>query len=108
MKLKNIGYIAIVAATAVMFVLGSAVPGEAAKKKKAAAAPPPPPAATCWFTATAPVCGARGTMKFTYANSCYAAKDGAKSVSPGPCKVAKAKKGGAKKAKKATKKKMKK
>ena len=104
MKLKNIGYVAIVAATAVMFVLGSAVPGEAAKKKKAAAAPPPP-AATCWFTAKAPVCGVRGKQKFTYTNSCYAAKDGASSVSPGPCKVAKAKKGGTKKAKKAAKKK---
>ena len=106
MKLKNIGYVAIVAATAVMFVLGSAVPGEAAKKKKAAA-PPPQKSAIC-PTAPAPVCAVKGGIKFNYSNSCFAANDGATSVSPGPCKVAKAKKGGSKKAKKAAKKKTKK
>ena len=39
-------------------------------------------------------------MKFTYFNACYAAKDGAKSATPGACKAAKAAKGGEKKAKK--------
>ena len=43
MKLKNLAYATFVAAAAVAFVIGSAVPSEAAKKKKAAAAPPPPP-----------------------------------------------------------------
>ena len=37
MKLKNLAYATFVAAAAVAFVIGSAVPSEAAKKKKAAA-----------------------------------------------------------------------
>ena len=41
MKLRNIAYATFVAAAAVAFVIGSAVPSEAAKKKKEAAAPPP-------------------------------------------------------------------
>jgi len=105
MKLKNIGYVAIVAATAVMFVLGSAVPSEAAKKKKAAAAAPPP--ATCWGVPDKAVCATKGGLKFTYANACYAAKDGAKVVSNKACPTKKAKaakKGGKKKAKKSKKK----
>jgi hypothetical protein len=102
MTLKNIGYGVVVAATALMFVLGSAATGEAKGKKKAAAPAPPPPA-TCWFTAKAPVCAAKGKLKFTYINSCYAAKDGAKSAKQGACKAPKAGKkgGGKKKAKKA-------
>ena len=106
MKLKNIGYVAIVAATAVMFVLGSAVPSEAAKKKKAAAAAPPP--ATCWGVPDKAVCATKGGLKFTYANACYAAKDGAKVVSSKACPAKKAMKAGKKKGKKAAKKPMKK
>src|ERR1700688_4403544 len=85
MKLKNIGYAVVIAATAAAFVIGSIGPSEAKHKKKEAAPAP----ATCWLIAPAPVCGARGHMKFTYINACYAAKDGATSVSPGPCKAAK-------------------
>jgi hypothetical protein len=102
MKLKNIGYAVVVGATALMFVLGSAATGEAKGKKKAAAPAPQP--ATCWFTAKAPVCAAKGKLKFTYINSCYASKDGAKVASKSACKApkaAKGKKGGKKKAKKA-------
>ena len=64
------------------------------------AAPPPDPG-PCFMIA-APVCGAKGGMKFTYANSCFAAKDGAKVVSQGACPPAKAHKKD-KKAKKAAK-----
>jgi hypothetical protein len=97
MKLKNLSYAAFVAATAVALVIGSAVPSEAAKKKKAAAAPPPPQP-TCWFGANAPVCATKGGLKFTYMNSCYAAKDGAKVTSQKACPAKAAKAGGKKKA----------
>jgi hypothetical protein len=99
MKFKNLAYATFVAAAAVAFVIGSAVPSEAAKKKKAAAAaPPPPPQLIC--SGNAPVCADKGGVKFTYFNACYAAKDGAKGAKPGACKVAAAKKGGGKKKKK--------
>ena len=103
MKLRNIGYAAFVVATAAAFVLGAAGSSEAKGKKKAAAEPTEP---SCLLSPDKAVCGVRGGMKFTYKNACYAAKDGAKSVSPGPCKAAKAKKGkkgGKKAAKKAAK-----
>jgi hypothetical protein len=80
------------------------VPSEAAKKKKAAAAAPAPTPITCLGAARAPVCASRGDMKFTYANACYAAKDGAKAAKAGECKPAKAAKK-SKKGKKAAKKK---
>ena len=96
MKIKNLAYATFVAAAAIAFVIGSAVPSEAAKKKKAAAAPAPPPP-TCFVTAPGPVCATKGGQKFNYFNSCYAAKDGATSAKAGECKVAKAKKGGGKK-----------
>src|SRR4029079_9002670 len=102
MKLKNLAYATFVAATAVAFVIGSAVPRAAAKKKKAgAAAPPPPPQVVC-AGGPAPVCATKGGLKFTYHNACWAAKDGATKAKPGECKAAKAAKaaGGGKKAKK--------
>ena len=88
MKLKNLAYATFVAATAVAFVIGSAVPSEAAKKKKAAAAPPPPPQVVC-AGGPAPVCATKGDQKFTYHNACWAGKDGAKGAKPGECKAAK-------------------
>jgi hypothetical protein len=97
---KRIGYAALIAVSAVVFVIGSSATSEAAKKKKAAAAPPPPPA-WCMFYQQ-PVCAAKGKQKITYANACFAAKDGAKVVSQKACAVKKAKK--AKKTKKAMKK----
>jgi len=98
MKIRNLTYATFVAVAAVAFVIGSAVPSEAAKKKKAAAAPPPPPAMqppTCWGAPYAPVCATKGDMKFTYINACYAMKDQAKGATAGACKVAA--KGGKKK-----------
>jgi len=95
MKFKNLAYATFVAAAAVAFVIGSAVPSEAAKKKKeAAAAPPPPPQVIC-AGPPAPVCATKGDQKFTYHNACWAEKDGAKAAKPGECKAAK--KGGGKK-----------
>ena len=89
MKLKNLAYATFVAAAAVAFVIGSAVPSEAAKKKKAAAAPPPPPPQVVCAGGPAPVCATKGDQKFTYHNACWAAKDGAKGAKPGECKAAK-------------------
>ena len=86
-------------AAAVAFVIGSAVPSEAAKKKQAAAAPPPPPPQVVCAGGPAPVCATKGDMKFTYHNACWAAKDGAKAAKPGACKEAKTA-GGKKKSKK--------
>jgi len=105
MKLKNIGYAVVIAATAAAFVIGSAIPSDAkGKKKKAETAPPP---ATCFLADSKPVCATKGGMKFTYAGACYAAKDGAKVMSGKACpapKAMKAKKGGKKKAAKKPKK----
>ena len=103
MKLKNLGYAALIAVTAAAFVLGSAATGEAKAKKKKEAAPPPMTA--CFMVPGGPVCGTKGGMKFTYKNSCYAAKDGAKVVSDKACPAKKAVTGGKKKkaAKKAAK-----
>jgi hypothetical protein len=98
MTIRNVAYTALLGITAVAFIIGSAVPSEAAKKKKAAAAPAPQPAA-CWANAPGSVCATKGGQKFTYFNSCYAAKDGATAAKAGACKAAKAAKGGGKKMK---------
>ena len=88
MKLKNIGYTALVAAVAAAFVIGSAATGEAKGKKKTAAVTPPP--VFCVPGDNKPVCAIKGGMKFTYADACFAKHDGAKVVSQGACKTAKA------------------
>jgi hypothetical protein len=100
MQIRKLAYAAFVAIAAVAFVIGSAVPSEAAKKKKAAAAAAPPPAPqaqwpTCWGAPYAPVCAKKGDLSFNYINACYAMKDQAKGAKLGPCKEAKA--GGKKK-----------
>jgi hypothetical protein len=100
MKLKNLGYAALLTVATAAFVLGTAGSSEAAKKKAAAATPHPGPC----FELYKPVCGAKGGLKFTYANACIAVQDGAKVVSQKACPVKAAKKGGKKKAKKAAKK----
>lgn len=87
MTLKKIGYAALIAVATAAVVISSAGSGEAKGKKKMAAPPPPPP--TCWFTLKSPVCAAKGSMKFTYFNACYANKDGATISSSGACKPAK-------------------
>jgi hypothetical protein len=90
MKLKNLAYATFVAAAAVAFVIGSAVPSEAAKKKKAAAAAPP---AAPQIICTAPqgaVCATKGGQKFTYNSACWARNDGAKDAKPGACNAPKA------------------
>lgn len=98
MTIRNLAYTALVGAAAVAFVIGSAVPSEAAKKKKAAAEPPAPQAPSCFLTPPGSVCATKGGMKFTYFNACYAMKDGATKAKPGDCKAAKG--GGKKKSKK--------
>jgi len=96
MTIRNVAYTALLGVAAVAFIIGSAVPSEAAKKKKAAAAPAPEPV-SCIGSPPGPVCATKGGLKFTYNNACFAAKDGAKSAKAGACKEAKAKKSGGKK-----------
>jgi len=98
MKLKNIGYAALVTVATAAFVLGTAGSSEAAKKKKAAAAPLP--RSPICSTAPAPVCGVKGGQKFTYVNACFAGNDGASLASNKACPIKKAGKKKAKKAKK--------
>lgn len=105
MKLRNIGYAAVVAVSAAAFVVGSVSVGEAKGKKKAAA---PKPQVSCLTTAPSAVCATRGKMKFTYLNACYAGNDGATVVANKACPAPKAMKAGKAKAKKAAKKPMKK
>jgi len=93
--LKKLGYAALVACFAAAFAIGSATTGEAKAKKKAAAPPPPPPV-ICLFNYQ-PVCGIKGKTKSTWANACFAAKNGAKVISQGACKAHVAKKKPAKK-----------
>jgi hypothetical protein len=95
MQIKKLAYAMFVGVAAVAFVIGSAVPSEAAKKKKAAAAAAAPaPAAqqwpTCWGAPYAPICASKGGQNFSYINACYAMKDGASKAKAGGCKVAKA------------------
>ncbi len=106
MKLKNLGYAAIMFVATAAFVLGAAGSSEAAKMKKAKKAAAPQTSASCLMTTSSPVCATRGGMKFTYSNACYAGNDGAKVVSSkacAPAKAMKAKKAGKKKAMKAGK-----
>jgi hypothetical protein len=102
MQIRKIAYTVFVGMAAVAFVIGSAVPSEAAKKKKAAAAAAPAPAAqqwpTCWGAPYAPVCASKGGQNFSYINACYAMKDGASKAKAGGCKMAKAAGGKKKKA----------
>jgi hypothetical protein len=86
MNLKTFGYVAFIAAAATAFIIGSGEPTLAAKKKKAMAPEP-----TVCSGIYKPVCGVRGGHKFTYANSCFAAKDGAKVVAQHACTVKKGK-----------------
>ena len=91
MKLLRLtGQAAIIATIAAAFVLGSAGISEAAKKKGAKARS----ASTgiCTLQPRAPVCAVKGKMRFTYANSCFAAADGAKVSAWKACKATKAKK----------------
>jgi hypothetical protein len=101
MQIRKIAYAAFVGVAAVAFVIGSAVPSEAAKKKKTAAAAAPPAASapqwpTCWGAPYGPVCASKGGQNFSYINTCYAMKDGASKAKAGGCKQAKA--GGKRKA----------
>jgi hypothetical protein len=98
MKLRTLGYAALMTVAVTAFVLGTAGSSEAAKKK----AEPAPLPGPC-FTAEKPVCATRGGMKFTYASACIAVKDGAKVVSQKACPAAKAAKPHMKSAKKMAK-----
>jgi hypothetical protein len=105
MQIKKLVTGAAIAATAAVFVLGSAVSSEAKGKK---VAPAPQRSVTCAFSAPAPVCATRGGLSFTYRNACYAGNDGAvvkATKACPPAKAMKAKKGGKKAMKKAGKKK---
>jgi hypothetical protein len=82
MKFKKLGYIALIAATALAFVLGSAATGEA-KAKKTTVEPQPQSFFCPWMSR--PVCAVTHGMKFTYDNACWALKDGATVVASHAC-----------------------
>ncbi|MGH6664750.1 MAG: hypothetical protein ACREB2_07575 [Pseudolabrys sp.] len=84
MKLKNIGYAALLAATATALLIGSAATGEAKAKKKMEPAAAPPVICVPG-NGDKPVCAIKGGMKFTYADACFAAHDGAKVISNKAC-----------------------
>lgn len=109
MKFKHIGYAAFIVATAAAIAIGSATPSQAKSKKKMAAPPPQP---VICFNMGAPVCATKAGAKYTFANACWAAREGAKVIANKACpapKAMKAKKAGGKKmAKPAKKKEMKK
>ncbi len=107
MKLKNIAYAAFIAATAAAFVIGSAATGEAKGKKKMAAAAEPPVFCVPG-NGDKPVCAIKGGMKYTYADACFAAHDGAKVISNKACHAPKEHKMHAKKMAKPMKKEKKK
>jgi hypothetical protein len=96
MKIRNIGYAAILTLATAAFVLGTAGTSEAAKKKAAAK---PVMSPSCQLV-SAPVCGTRGGKKFTYTNACFAGNDGAVVNSNKACPAPKAAKKGGKKSKK--------
>ncbi|HET7850922.1 MAG TPA: hypothetical protein VFL51_17885 [Pseudolabrys sp.] len=85
-QLRKTGYALAVAAVSAAFMLAAAGTSEAAKKKAAAKPAAAPVQEIVCFNAGGPVCASKGGMKFTYANSCYAAKDGAKIGASGACK----------------------
>ncbi|MBX6328894.1 MAG: hypothetical protein IRY89_09980 [Pseudolabrys sp.] len=97
MTLQKLGYAALIAAVTVLAV-GSAGPSEA-KGKKMAQATTPPRQPICLMLDYHPVCALKGATRVTYANSCFAANDGARVVSDGACPAPKmAKKPAGKKA----------
>jgi hypothetical protein len=105
MKFKHIGYAAFIAATAAAIAIGSAGPSQAKGKKKMAAAPPQP---VICFNMGTPVCATKAGAKYTFANACWAAREGAKVIANKACpapKATKAKKAGGKKMAKPAKKK---
>jgi hypothetical protein len=91
MKIRNLGYAAIVALAAAAFVVGSVDIGEAKGKKKKTAAPAPAPMGVCVeLDSPTKYCAVKGGMKFTYNNRCVAKNDGAKIISNKACPSAKA------------------
>jgi hypothetical protein len=103
MKFKHIGYVALIAVTAAAIAIGAAGPSQAKSKKKMA---PPPPQPVFCFNMGTPVCATKAGAKYTFANACWAAREGAKVIANKACPAPKATK--AKKAKPAKKKAMKK
>jgi len=103
MTYKSIASVVILGAA---LVFASSASGLAATKKNAAAAAPAPTSTAFCMSAGEQVCGTRGGMKFTYANACYAARDGAKVSGKGACKEAKMKMSMKSKSKAKAKKKM--
>jgi hypothetical protein len=86
MFLKNIGCAALLGTAAFAFALGAAGTSDA-KGKKETMAPQLDP--IICMQSSAPVCGVKGGLRFTYNNACFAKKDAAKVVSQGACKAAK-------------------
>ena len=104
MKIRCLGYAAIVALAAAAFVVGSVDTGEAKGKKKHMAPAPAPMGPCIALDSPTKYCAVKGGMKFTYVNKCQAKAEGAKIISNKACPPPKAAKmGGKAKAKKAMK-----
>jgi hypothetical protein len=80
--MKTVGYAAIVAVAAMTLTIAVSGPSFAKAKKAEALVSP-----ACQMDPHKAVCGVKGGMRQTYANSCYAIHDGAKVVSKGACKA---------------------
>jgi hypothetical protein len=83
---KRIGYVALVAAAAVAVAFVLASPSQAKHNKKMAEPVQP----FCVLDPHQPVCGEKDGMKFTFANSCFASREGAKIVAHKACEAPKA------------------
>jgi hypothetical protein len=84
---KRIGYVALVAAAAVAVAFVLASPSQAKHNKKMAEPAVQP---FCVLDPHQPVCGEKDGMKFTFANSCFASREGAKIVAHKACEAPKA------------------
>jgi Kazal-type serine protease inhibitor domain len=80
--LKKLGYTALLAMSAAVLVIGSAATGQAKAVKKMAG--PPPVICPLIYK---PVCGETMGVETTYANWCFAAKNEAKIIHQGACRV---------------------
>jgi hypothetical protein len=77
---KRLAFAALIAFSAVALALAAPTTGQAKAKKKMAEAMP----IICPLTSK-PVCAVFGGQRFTYANSCFAAKNGAKVIRNRAC-----------------------
>ena len=88
MRLKDCASATLIAATALVFVLGSAASTDAKMRTKMLRPPPPPPRPVFCPMIYMPVCAInKDGRRQTYANSCWAAYEGARVIYQGVCRT---------------------